>query len=110
MFRKTLVVLRVLFVAYFFILIIFGRDYPSVYFPFTHVLFPNGCGAWGCNLGLSGWAIALIISLAFTTWIDSIDARLNPKPPIPAKTRNIKAIVALLITIVAATIGYISTR
>ncbi len=51
--------------------------------------------------------VELILFLGLTTWIDRIDARLNPKPPVPSKIANKKAIVSLAIVIVAIAIMYV---
>jgi len=86
MLRKTLVVLRVLFVVI-----------PVIYL---------SSNPWGWISFILWGPIILGVFLAFTTWIDSIDARLHPTPPVPAKTRNSKAVIVLLITIAAAAIMY----
>ena len=96
MLRKTLVVLRVLVVVYFFGTIIYVSSTP-----------PNGLDL----LGPFAWIFGvLIVFLGLTTWIDSIDARLNPQPPVPSKVRKTKAVFALFIAIVAAAIGYWSIQ
>lgn len=89
MLRKTLVILRVLLVVFFIGSIAASQS-------------DMGVGIMSVFL----MPVELIVFLGLTTWIDSIDARLNPVPPVPSKTRNIKAIFALLITIITVVIYY----
>ena len=84
MLRKTLVILRALFVI--------G--------PIIFIFVMGGADPLGISVIFGGIQI-LVVFLAFTTWIDSIDSRSQGSTPAMPKTEKIIGIVASLISVAA---------